>query len=207
MTGALLVGTAGVGVVRDGRRILDDVAVAVHEGASVALVGPSGSGKSTLLALPAGLEPPDAGSVTRLLADDAVGLVLQAYGLVSLLTAAENVELALQTRSMRPHRVRRRAAAALAEVRLSEVADHLTESLSGGQQQRVAVARALVIGPRLVLADEVTAALDPATAGHVVDLLLAVAHAGGATVLATHDAAVAARCDRTIRLVDGRVAV
>jgi ABC-type lipoprotein export system ATPase subunit len=141
-----------VSYARGGRVVLDDVSIEVDAGEVVAVLGPSGSGKSSLLALLAGLEPPDSGTVTRngltvpgVLPD--VGLVLQGYGLVSVLTAAENVAVALRARRLPAGEVRERTAAALAAVGLDEVAHHLVEELSGGQQQRVALARALVASP------------------------------------------------------------
>jgi ABC-type lipoprotein export system ATPase subunit len=196
---------------RAGRTILDAVSVSVAPGEALAVVGPSGSGKSSLLAVLAGLEPPDSGSVHRDHDDTAGpdGLVLQGYGLVSVLTAAENVEAPLQAGALgRLGRaeVRQRAAAALDSVGLTEVADHLVEELSGGQQQRAAVARALAIDPSVLFADELTAELDHEWKVRVVELVLAVAERGGIVVLATHDPETAALCDHRLHLVDGRVA-
>jgi ABC-type lipoprotein export system ATPase subunit len=186
--------------------VLDGVSVAVYPGEVLAITGPSGSGKSSLLALLAGLATPDSGAVLSSVPPARVGLVLQAYGLVNLLTAAENVEVALQARGLPAGEVQSAAAAALAAVRLDEVADHLIEELSGGQQQRVAVARALALEPALLIADEVTAELDAETRDVIVDLVLGTAATGTAVVLATHDLELAARCDRRLALVDGRVA-
>ncbi|MGI8761760.1 MAG: ATP-binding cassette domain-containing protein [Jatrophihabitantaceae bacterium] len=209
----LLSGTVsarGLCFARAGRTILDGVSLTAHPGQALAVTGPSGSGKSSLLALLAGLEQPDAGEVRHDRAPGRRGLVLQGYGLVGVLTAAENVEVALQGGAagvLRPDEVRRRAGAALAAVGLDEVAEHLVEELSGGQQQRVAVARALVVDPELVFADELSAELDHDWKQRVLDLVLDVARRGGVVVLATHDAGVAARCDRVVRLVDGRIDV
>jgi ABC-type lipoprotein export system ATPase subunit len=196
---------------RGGRVILDEVRMVAVAGESIAVTGPSGSGKSTLLALLAGLEQPDAGIVRREPRDSLPrrdGVILQGYGLASVLTAAENVEVPLQAGALgrlAPAEIRDRAAAMLAAVGLSPVADHLIEELSGGQQQRVAVARALVADPAIVFADEITAELDHEWKDHVVDLVLDVAHRGGLVVLATHDPDVAGRCSNQIRLTDGRV--
>jgi ABC-type lipoprotein export system ATPase subunit len=198
-----------VSLTRAGRRILDGASMSLRGGEAVALVGPSGSGKSSLLAVLAGLERPDAGQVLRTPAEGArVGLVLQGYGLVSVLTAAENVEVPLQAGAAGPlsrRDIAATAAAALAAVALSEVGDHLVEELSGGQQQRVAVARALATRPDVLLADEPTAELDHRMKEIVVDLILQVARDGGAVLVATHDPEIAARCSRQVRLADGRI--
>jgi ABC-type lipoprotein export system ATPase subunit len=193
--------------VRGGRVILDGISLEIRPGTTTAITGPSGSGKSTLLALLAGLEPPDGGQVEHGIPRTATGLILQGHGLVSLLTAEENVALPLQSGAERiPAReVRRRARAALGEVHLADVAEHLVEALSGGQQQRVAIARALVLDPRLVLADEATASLDAENRDVVVDLLFARAAAGATVVLATHDERVAERADRVVRIAAGRL--
>ena len=206
-----LVGT-GLAFARGGRTILDDVTVAAFAGEPVAVTGPSGSGKSSLLALLAGLERPDAGDV-RVdgqpmpdLVPDGFGLVLQGYGLVSVLTAAENVEVALQGRGLPREEVRDRAAAALEAVGLEPVADHLVEQLSGGQQQRVAVARALAVDPAVLIADEFTAELDADSRSRILALVLGVARRGAVVVIATHDPEVAQACAGELRLVDGRIA-
>jgi ABC-type lipoprotein export system ATPase subunit len=130
--------------------------------------------------------------------------VLQGYGLVSLLSAVENVELVLQTQGRPREEVRERALEALAAVGLDAAADHLVEQLSGGQQQRVAVARAVVGRPEVLLADEPTAELDGASRDHVLSLLMAEADRGAVVVLATHDRNVADLADREFVLEDGR---
>jgi ABC-type lipoprotein export system ATPase subunit len=186
--------------------VLDGVSLSVYAGEVLAVTGPSGSGKSSLLALLAGLATPDSGVVLSSVPPNRTGVILQAYGLVNLLTAAENVEVALQARGRSPGDVQSAAAAALAAVRLDDVADHLIEELSGGQQQRVAVARALALEPALLIADEVTAELDSETRDVIVGLVLGAAANGTAVVLATHDLELAARCDRRLALVNGRVA-
>jgi len=202
-----------IGVVRAGRQVLQDISLVAAAGRTLAFTGPSGSGKSTLLAVLAGLEQATTGTVhwdADLLGPrlrgvrSRCGLVLQGYGLVSLLTAAENVELVLQARGLPPAEVNDRAEQALREVGLAESADHLVEQLSGGQQQRVAVARAVVAEPELLLADEATAELDGGTRDRILGVLAAQAKRGAVVVLATHDRAVADIADDELVLRDGR---
>jgi putative ABC transport system ATP-binding protein len=216
--GAPLLAADAVTASRGGRNVVDGVSLEVGAGQVVGVVGPSGSGKSTLLALLAGLERPDSGTVRfegrdvaelgesgRLaLRRERLAIVFQAYGLLALLTARENVEL--------PHRVARRDPAAAAEAAgrwlgllgLAERADHRTDELSGGEQQRVALARALGSGADLLLVDEPTAELDEDTRVQVVRLLRGAADRGGCVVVATHDPDVVEVCDHIVRLVDGR---
>lgn len=198
---------------RAGTSILRGVSLTVHAGERVALTGPSGSGKTTLLSLLAGLEPATSGRVLfghRALTRDhparaRVAVVFQGYGLVSLLTAAENIEVALHAAGIPRGDIAVGALAALALVGLESRADALIEEMSGGQQQRVAVARALAVDPVLLLADEPTAELDKDARVLVLNALLATATTGTALVIATHDPEVADRCDRRIQLLDGRI--
>ncbi len=198
---------------RAGTSILRGVSLTVHAGERVALTGPSGSGKTTLLSLLAGLEPATSGRVLfgdRALTRDhparaRVAVVFQSYGLVSLLTAAENVEVALHAAGRPRADIAGGALAALALVGLESRAEALIEEMSGGQQQRVAVARALAVDPLLLLADEPTAELDKDARLLVLDALLATATTGTALVIATHDPDVADRCDRRVQLLDGRI--
>jgi putative ABC transport system ATP-binding protein len=193
------------------RSVLDDVHLEVVPGEMVAVTGPSGSGKSSLLALLAGLAVPTSGEVQvdgaplQPGADTGFGLVLQGYGLVSVLTAAENVEVPLQAHGVAPDEAIARAARALDSVGLGELADRRVEELSGGQRQRVAVARALAPVPRVLLADEPTAQQDTATKATLLQLLRAAADSGSAVVVATHDPEVVAVCDREVALHDGRL--
>ena len=194
---------------RDGQQILSRVSVSVHPGERLAVTGPSGSGKTSLLTLLAGLDTPSSGEVyidgVRLTGvagpGQGVALVLQGYGLVSLLTAAENIEVGLRAAGRAPSEAAAAAREALGQVGLAAHADHLVEELSGGQQQRTAVARALALRPRLLIADEPTAELDPASRALTLTRLFEVATGGGALVLATHDPEVAARCDQVIARV------
>jgi len=200
---------------RGGRTVLDSLSIAVEPGEMVAVVGPSGSGKSSLLAVLGGLEAPDGGTVSldgaALRPGDPAqrrrfGLVLQGYGLLTLLTAAENVEIALQARGVFGQEARLLAGDALTELGLGGLTGKLVEKLSGGQQQRVAIARALVTAPDVVLADEPTAELDHGSQDVVIAALRDAADRGAAVVVATHDPDVAAQCDRSLRFHDGRLA-
>ena len=201
-------------------RALDDVDLDVSAGETLAVMGPSGCGKSTLLHLLGGLERPTSGEVILdgqridLLSERAlsrlrrrkIGFVFQAFHLMPRLTAWENVALPLLYR--REDRVRRkaRALAMLDQVGLADRADHRPSELSGGQKQRVALARALVGQPKLILADEPTGSLDSVTAGEVMALLRDLNHRLGVTiVMVTHDRDLAARCDRRIEVLDGRI--
>jgi len=200
-------------------RALDGVDLVVRRGEFVSIVGPSGCGKSTLLHLLGALDRPDTGRIVLDGHDLAteprldrvrarcLGFVFQLHHLVPTLTAAENVELPLHALPVRRAERRRRAEALLAEVGLADRMGHRPPQLSGGQRQRVAIARALVNEPPLILADEPTGELDQASGAHVLELLERLrAEHGTALVLVTHDAAVARRADRTVHLLDGRVA-
>lgn len=194
---------------RGGRTLLDRVSLLALPGQVIGVMGPSGSGKSSLLAVLGGLDRPDAGNVRRDPPDARLGFVLQGYGLANLLTAAENIEIALQPRvaagRLTRTEIRQKATEVLELVGLSGVAGHLVEELSGGQQQRVAIARALVIEPDILLADEFAAELDHEAKQHAVDLILAVARRGGIVVIATHDPDIADRCDQVFHLADGNL--
>lgn len=220
MTRGLFLQAEGIVVRRGSTTILDDLSIEATAGAMTALVGPSGSGKTTLLTVLATLERADRGTVRY---DDyavtpstggpwtgRVQVAHQAFGLLSLLSSAENVELAVQTlpRSRRPSRsaIRIAATETLAAVGLAERADHLVEELSGGEQQRVALARALVTAPDLLFADEPTAQLDAANRECVVALLRATADGGATVLVATHDPDLTAVCDHVVTLTDGRIA-
>ncbi len=198
--------------------ILHEIDLAVMPGEAVAIVGASGSGKSTLLGLLAGLDTPSAGSVhlhgVDLFALDEdgraalraklLGFVFQSFQLLPALNALENVMLPLELAGAAG--AAELAAAMLTRVGLGERLAHYPKHLSGGEQQRVALARAFVIEPKLLLADEPTGNLDPATGADVIDLMFALNAAAGTTlVLVTHDDAIARRCQRQIRLHGGRI--
>ena len=194
----------GVGCARRGRTILEDVVLHARSGELVGVTGPSGSGKSTLLMLLAGLERPDRGRITLdgnpVGPGPALGFVLQSYGLLSLLTASENVEIALQAQRLPPAEVRGRSAEALGQLGLAEHAARLVDELSGGQQQRVAIARAIVTDPRLLLVDEPTAELDRENRTVVMTTIRNARRRGAIVVIATHDAAITAECTSIVQL-------
>lgn len=198
---------------------LVDVDLSIHAGEFVALVGPSGSGKSTLLGLLGLLDRPTSGTIslgehdvsrardgrrTRV-RGDTIGFVFQQFHLVPHLSALGNVEAALLYRQLRRRDRRSKALEALERVGLAERAQHRPAELSGGEQQRVAVARALVTGPRIILADEPTGALDTANADLVMELLESLPDQERAVVMVTHDLSLAARAQRQVRMRDGRI--
>jgi putative ABC transport system ATP-binding protein len=198
-------------VTRAGRAVLQAVSVTAAPGRMLAVVGPSGSGKTTLLAVLAGLVRADDGEVR--LDGTAVdgseqqrrgfGFLLQTHALLPVLTAVENVEVALRARGTPPREARRLAAQALGDVGLGEALDRPVERMSGGQQQRVALARALAPRPHVLLADEPTSELDAVTRDRMVDLVAARAAEGAVVVIATHDPEVAERCHDRVDLHDG----
>ncbi|MBV9077450.1 MAG: ATP-binding cassette domain-containing protein, partial [Methylobacteriaceae bacterium] len=198
--------------------VLKNVSLAIERGEAVGLVGASGSGKSTLLMVLAGLERPDRGRVllegedlTRLDEDGLarlrgrrIGIVFQAFHLVPTMTALENAALPLELAGRAD--AAERARAELAAVGLADRLHHYPAQLSGGEQQRVAIARALAPDPALVVADEPTGNLDEATGRGVANLLIDLKRQRGATlVLVTHDPALAARCDRVVRIKAGEI--
>jgi putative ABC transport system ATP-binding protein len=200
-------------------RAVDGISLDVPPGTSLAITGPSGCGKSTLLGLIGGLDVPTAGSVSiggreisalteserSRVRRHELGLVFQSDNLVSFLTATENVSLQLSLDD--PRSGNPRSVELLAELGLADEADKFPDQLSGGQRQRVAVARALINRPSLIVADEPTGSLDADNAAAVVDLLLDAQRASGATlVLVTHEPGVARRLDRTVAMLDGRLA-
>ena len=202
-------------------RVLHGVSLELRRGEFAALIGPSGSGKSTLLNLVGLLDRPTTGTLrvmgrdTAALDDDglarlrgeALGFVFQFHHLLPAFTALENVAMPLAARrGVMDDDMRTRAARLLGEVGLAERANHKANALSGGQQQRVAIARALAGSPALVLADEPTGNLDTHTADDVFELMRRFNRAHGTTFLVvTHDPRLAARCDRVIEVVDGRI--
>jgi putative ABC transport system ATP-binding protein len=198
--------------------ILKDIDLHIGTGEAIGLVGPSGSGKSTLLMVMAGLERADTGTVAvagrnlSTLNEDGlarfrgrhIGIVFQSFHLIPTMTALENVAVPLELAGATDAHARAREE--LVAVGLSERLDHYPAELSGGEQQRVAVARALAPDPAIVVADEPTGNLDEDTGKQIIELLFT-GHARRKTtlVLVTHDATLAARCARVVRLRSGRV--
>ncbi len=198
--------------------VLADVSFSVPQGALIAIIGPSGSGKTTLLGLLAGLDTPTRG---RVLLDDVdlttlnednrarlrgekVGFIFQSFQLIPTLTALENVTVPLELRGERDAAPRARDL--LGRVGLADRLDHFPTQLSGGEQQRVAIARAFVNSPRILFADEPTGNLDSETGGRIIQLIEQLNKESGSTVvIVTHDATLAARAGRIMRLSDGRV--
>lgn len=198
--------------------VLRDVSFTIQQGAFVAIVGPSGSGKTTLLGLLAGLDTPTRGTVVLDGADlttlsendrarlrgEKVGFVFQTFQLIPTLTALENVQVPLELRGS--DGAAERARELIERVGLRDRGHHFPTQLSGGEQQRVAIARAFANSPRILFADEPTGNLDNATGHKIFELLQSLNSDGGSTiVLVTHDAALASRASRTIRLLDGAV--
>ena len=199
--------------------ILGGIDLTIHAGASLAIVGPSGAGKSTLLGLLAGLDLPDAGEVRLLgerLADldedrrarlraGRVGFVFQSFQLLPAFTALENVMLPLEMTGIGDARAR--AMRWLQAVGLAQRVHHRPAALSGGEQQRVALARAFAVKPAVLFADEPTGNLDRRSGLQVAEVLFQLQRGRRtAVILVTHDAELAARCDRQVRIVDGVLA-
>jgi putative ABC transport system ATP-binding protein len=195
------------------------VTLSILPGEYVAIMGPSGSGKSTLMHILGCLDPLTAGSyrlagqdVSRMSDDELadvrnrrIGFVFQQFNLLPSLSAWRNVELPLCYAGVRRDERRSRAIDALQRVGLADRIMHRPGELSGGQQQRVAVARAVVTDPALILADEPTGNLDSAAATEVLALFDELHRSGRTIVLITHEADVASRAERIIRLRDGRI--
>ncbi|KAA9010069.1 ABC transporter ATP-binding protein [Histidinibacterium aquaticum] len=198
--------------------ILHSVSLEVDRGQTLGLVGPSGSGKSSLLMLMGGLEAATSGTITALGQDltamdedglarfrrDNMGVVFQSFHLIPTMTALENVATPLELAGHRD--AFERAEAELEAVGLAHRAGHYPGQMSGGEQQRVALARAAAPRPAILLADEPTGNLDETTGGTIIDLLFGLRDRHGATlVMVTHALELARRCDRVVRLRDGRI--
>ncbi len=199
-------------------QILQDVTMQIQRGQSAAIVGRSGSGKTTLLGLMAGLDVPSSGAIyldgeqINCLSEDErarlraarVGFVFQSFQLLPSLTALENVLLPLELAGI--DHARQQAVDLLQQVGLASRINHTPRQLSGGEQQRVAIARAFAVTPRVLFADEPTGNLDSQTGAEITDLLMTLNKQQGTTlVMVTHDAQLAARCDRQFHIDAGRV--
>jgi len=205
---------------RERIEILKGISFQIMSGEFVSIVGPSGSGKSTLLGIIAGLDNPTTGQVfidgvdiTRMtegklavVRNSKIGMVLQAFNLIPTLTAQENVEVPLYVGKHKGS-PSARAQELLALVGLSHRLDHRPNQLSGGEQQRVAIARALATDPAFVIADEPTGNLDARNGENVLQLIAELREQTGKTfIIASHDPVVASHADRSMRIVDGRIA-
>ncbi|MBJ7289879.1 ABC transporter ATP-binding protein [Williamsia sp.] len=202
-------------------RALDNLNLTLDGGQFVSIVGPSGAGKSTLLHVVGALDVPDSGTIRvdgedigRLTDDQQsefrrrkVGFIFQFFNLVPTMSAWENVALPRLLDSTPLRKSKADAIDLLERVGLGNRADHRPSELSGGQMQRVAIARSLVMNPRIVLADEPTGNLDSHTGQAILDLLGGLAHddSGRLVVMVTHDAGAAAVADRSVTVRDGRI--
>lgn len=198
---------------------LSDVSFNVADGEYVAIIGPSGSGKSTLMNIIGCLDVQDSGSYKLAGTDTSkfsgrqlaklrnthIGFIFQGFNLLGRLNALENVELPLIYQGVRRKQRRQRAEEALAIVGLADRMKHRPSQLSGGQQQRVAIARALVANPQIILADEPTGNLDTSTGAEIMDIFEKLNAEGKTIVLITHDTNIAARAQRSLSIVDGRI--
>jgi putative ABC transport system ATP-binding protein len=196
------------------RTLLDGIDLEFRAGEMTALSGPSGSGKTTLISIAGGLLEPTSGTTSydgrpmwQGTGDPRpeVAFVLQVYGLIPILSARENVSVALRARGVAPREADERAEAALARFHIADLGDRQVEELSGGQMQRVACARGLVVGADVLFADEPTSELDETNRSLVLSELRHEAEGGAVVVVATHDPAVVAACDRHVVLDDGRI--
>jgi putative ABC transport system ATP-binding protein len=198
---------------------LDDVSLTIRAGEYLSLMGPSGSGKSTLLNIVGLLDRPSSGRYvldgrdTTLLDEHEqaavrgrkVGFVFQSFHLVPRLSAFENVELPLLLAGVAATQRRERVDAALAAMGLADRANHRPDQLSGGQRQRIAIARATIMRPAVLLADEPTGNLDSTSGAEVIAVLEQLCVEGLTLVVVTHDADVGQRASRRLRMVDGRI--
>ena len=200
---------------------LEHVSVSVEQGEFTAIIGPSGSGKTTLLHLIGGLDEPDSGSITlsginiaempsRQMSDfrrDHIGFIFQAYNLIPVLSAAENIEYVMLLQGVSARKRRQRVKEMLAITGLEGLGDRRPAQLSGGQQQRVAVARAMASSPDTILADEPTANLDSKTGINLLEVMRDLNQTQGMTfVFSTHDEKIMERATRLIHLSDGTLA-
>jgi len=200
-------------------RALNGINLKIASGEYVSIMGPSGSGKSTLLNIIGLLDRADIGryeldgnDVTSLseieqarVRREKIGFVFQSFHLVPRLTAAENIELPLMLDGVLPARRKLRVKEALLEFNLSDRAQHRPAEMSGGQQQRTAIARATILRPTIILADEPTGNIDHRNGAEVIALLEGLHHAGTTLIIVTHDQELGARAYRYIAMRDGEI--
>ncbi len=199
---------------------LDDISLDIYRGEIICFLGKSGSGKSTFLNMVAGLEKPTKGEImignvpihklseeeVTLFRQKNIGFIFQAYNLLPMLTALENVEYPLVLRGMDRKKRTKRAILALEEVGLSGYENRKPTQMSGGQQQRVGIARAIAVDPKIIFADEPTGNLDSKTTEMVMDLIIERVHANKQTmILVTHDNSIAQYADRIVTIKDGNI--
>ena len=199
-------------------RAVNGVSYDFAPGKLYAIIGSSGSGKTTLMSLMAGLDLPTEGEIMvdgkptkswnrNALRRDRISVIYQNYNLFPLLTVSENIQYPLKLKHMKPAKAKALAKQMRERVGLVEAYDkRLPRQLSGGEQQRVAIARTLAQGCKIILADEPTGNLDSANTGNIVDILKALAHEDGCTVIiVTHDPSVAEQADVVLRMKDGNL--
>ena len=200
-------------------RALNGINLKIASGEYVSIMGPSGSGKSTLLNIIGLLDRADIGryeldgnDVTSLseieqarVRREKIGFVFQSFHLVPRLTAAENIELPLMLDGVLPARRKLRVKEALLEFNLSDRAQHRPAEISGGQQQRTAIARATILRPTAILADEPTGNIDHRNGAEVIALLEGLHHTGTTLIIVTHDQELGARANRHIAMRDGEI--
>jgi putative ABC transport system ATP-binding protein len=198
---------------------LSNINLTVNEGDFLAIMGPSGCGKSTLLSILGMLDSPTSGNFDfagtdiagyseKQLAElrkESIGFVFQSFNLIDELTVYENVELPLQYQKISKSERKQRVETILKRVGIDHRGEHLPQQLSGGQQQRVAVARALVINPKLILADEPTGNLDSKNGDEVMAMLRELNREGTTVIMVTHSEKEGNYADRLVRLLDGQV--
>lgn len=198
---------------------LSNINLAIEAGEFVAIMGPSGCGKSTLLSILGMLDSPNSGQYLfqgsdisgyneRQLAElrkNQLGFVFQSFNLIDELTVFQNVELPLQYQGVHKAERKQRVEAILKRMQIDHRADHLPLQLSGGQQQRVAVARALVINPTLILADEPTGNLDSKNSDEVMQMLRQLNQDGTTVVMVTHSEHEARYASRIVQMLDGQI--
>lgn len=200
-------------------RALDRVSLSIRDGEYVSIMGASGSGKSTLLNMLGLLDRPDSGTYSldgtetsmlpeeqrALLRRNYIGFVFQSFHLIPRLNAQENIELPMVLAGMDAKLRRQKSREVMEQLGLMSRADHLATQLSGGQRQRVAIGRALVMQPKLLLADEPTGNLDSQSGADVVNLLEELNKKGITLAVVTHDSALGMRARRRVRMADGRI--